>query len=101
MDDFFKYSKSKNLDSLRPVVHQSVSVSGNTGDVALLILKSAMEQLPIVKNHVVDKIEKGNSNIKIVGKYRIGDNDSNFTFQINGDGKIIIIDMFKVNAQTK
>lgn len=78
-----------------------MSVSKNTGDVAFLILKSAMEQVPVIDNYKISKIEKEKIEIKIIGKYRVGADDSDFTFYLDDKGKFIIIDMFQVNAQQK
>lgn len=98
VENFFKNFNRKDLGAIKSSLHSNVSVSKQKNEMALLILQSAMEQILAFDNYTVSKIEKVNENIKITGKYQIKNDDSDYTFLLDGNGKFLIIDMFQIKT---
>lgn len=99
VDAFFKHYNNKDIGEIKALLSPNVSVSGNKGEMAVIIIESAVKQLPKISNYEISKILKKDGNIQVIGKYFMGGNESDYTFILNSEEKFIEINMFEVKRK--
>lgn len=96
---FFEYFNNKDIDAIETLLALDASVSGNKGEMAIIILETAMKQLPKVSNYTISRISTNDTGIEVTGKYSMAGNDSDYTLVLNSEERFIEIDLFEVKRE--